>query len=258
MMRLTAIAVERGRRRIVDGVSLDVAPGRLLAIVGPNGAGKTTLLAAMAGDLRPAGGTVMLDDRDLHRWSPLDLARRRAVMPQAARMGFSLPVRDVVALGRSPFERSHTRCENAAAVARAIHAADVGHLVNRSYETLSGGEQQRVQLARAVAQLDLERAGAKPMLLLDEPTANLDLAHQHAVLLLARNLAKQGVAVVAILHDLGLAFTYADQVVALQGGRAVAQGAPPEVLTPTLLRDVFQVDGLVVSGHLVVQGPLAA
>lgn len=258
MMRLAGIAVERGRRRIVDGVSLDIAPGRLLAIVGPNGAGKTTLLAAMAGDLRPAAGTVTLDGRDLHRWSALDLARRRAVMPQAARLGFSLPVRDVVALGRSPFERSHTRIENAAAVARAIQAADVGHLVNRSYETLSGGEQQRVQLARAIAQLDLETAGAKPMLLLDEPTANLDLAHQHAVLLLARTLATQGVAVVAILHDLGLAFTYADDVVALHGGRAVALGAPQEVLTPSLLREVFQVDGLVVSGHLVVQGPLAA
>lgn len=258
MMRLAGIAVERGRRRIVDGVSLDIAPGRLLAIVGPNGAGKTTLLAAMAGDLRPAAGTVTLDGRDLHRWSALDLARRRAVMPQAARLGFSLPVRDVVALGRSPFERSHTRIENAAAVARAIQAADVGHLAHRSYETLSGGEQQRAQLARAVAQLDLESAGARPMLLLDEPTANLDLAHRHAVLLLARTLAKQGVAVVAILHDLGLAFTYADDVVALHDGRAVAQGAPQEVLTPALLRDVFQVDGLVVSGHLVVQGPLAA
>ena len=258
MMQLTDVALQRGRRRIVDGINLTVVPGQLLAIVGPNGAGKSTLLAAMAGDLRPVSGEIRLDGCALHRWTPLDLARRRAMMPQAARLGFSLPVRDVVALGRSPFERSHTRAENAAAVARALEAADIAHLASRAYETLSGGEQQRVQLARAVAQLDLAAARAQPMLMLDEPTANLDLAHQHAVLLLARSLARRGVAVVAILHDLSLAFTYADLVVALHDGRMVAQGPPQAVLTTGLLREVFQVDGAIVAGHLVVQGPLAA
>jgi iron complex transport system ATP-binding protein len=258
MMRLTDVTLERRRRRIVEGVSLTVAPGQLLAIVGPNGAGKSTLLAAMAADLQPSAGEMEFDGRDLHRWAPLDLARRRAVMPQAARLGFSLPVHDVVALGRSPFERSHTRAENAAAVARALRAADVTHLANRSYETLSGGEQQRVQLARAVAQLDLEAADARPILLLDEPTANLDLAHQHSVLRLAQDLTRRGVAVVAILHDLGLAFTYGDLVLVLHEGRAVAHGDPHDVLTPELMRQVFAVEGTIVAGHLVVQGPLAA
>ncbi|MBM3547243.1 MAG: heme ABC transporter ATP-binding protein, partial [Alphaproteobacteria bacterium] len=233
-------------------------PGQILAIVGPNGAGKSTLLAAMSADLSPSAGMIRLDNRDLHRWAPLDLARRRAVMPQAARLGFSLPVQGVVALGRSPFERSHTRAENAAAVARALRAADVTHLVNRSYETLSGGEQQRVQLARAIAQLDIEDGKAQPILLLDEPTANLDLAHQHAVLRLARNLTERGVAVVAILHDLGLAFTYGDLVLVLHEGRAVAHGDPHDVLTPELMGRVFAVDGTIVAGHLIVRGPIAA
>lgn len=258
MMRLLDLALDRRGRRIVEGVSLDIEFGQLLAVVGPNGAGKSTLLAAMASDLKPSHGGISLDDRPLHRWAPLDLARRRAVMPQAARLGFSLPVRDVAALGRSPFFQSHTRAENAAAVARALKAGDVVHLARRSYETLSGGEQQRVQLARAMAQLDLESTDAKPILLLDEPTANLDLAHQHATLRLARDLTQLGVAVVAILHDLGLAFAYGDRVLALHEGRAVALGRPQDVLTPELMRRVFAVEGAVVSGHLVVQGPLAA
>jgi len=258
MMTLDNIALTRRGRRIVEDVSLSVVPGQLLAIVGPNGAGKSTLLAAMSADLLPSAGTIRLDDRDLHRWTPLDLARRRAVMPQAARLGFSLPVHDVVALGRSPFERSHTRAENTAAVARALRVADVTHLAHRSYEALSGGEQQRVQLARAVAQLDLENAASRPILLLDEPTANLDLAHQHAVLRLAQGLTERGVAVVAILHDLGLAFTYGDLVLVLHEGRAVAHGDPHDVLTPALMRQVFAVEGTIIAGHLIVLGPLAA
>jgi len=258
MMRLSDVTLARRGRHIVEDLSLDVVPGRLLAIVGPNGAGKSTLLAAMANDLKPAKGSIRLDDKDLQSWAPLDLARRRAVMPQAARLGFSLPVRDVVSLGRSPFWQSHTRAENASAVARALRAGDVAHLATRPYETLSGGEQQRVQLARAMAQLDIENDGARPILLLDEPTANLDLAHQHAVLRLARDLTHRRVAVVAILHDLGLAFAYGDFVLALHEGRAVAHGRPQDVLTPDLMRQVFMVEGTIVSGYLVVQGPLAA
>jgi iron complex transport system ATP-binding protein len=114
-----------------------------------------------------------------------------------------------------------------------------------------------VQLARAMAQLDLEDDAARPILLLDEPTANLDLAHQHAVLRLAREITHRGVAVVAILHDLGLAFAYGDLVLVMHEGRAVAHGRPQDVLTPDLMRRVFMVEGMIVSGHLVVQGPLA-
>jgi len=255
-LRLAGLSLQRRGRRVVEGVSLDLTPGELTVIVGPNGAGKSTLLAAMAGDLKPCGGAITLDGRDLGLWSPADLARRRAVMPQAARLGFPLPVRDVVALGRLPFERSHTRAENAAAVARALAAADVAYLADRSYATLSGGEQQRVQLARAIAQLALGEELAAPVLLLDEPTASLDLAHQHAVLLLARDLARRGAAVAAILHGLDLAFAYADRVLALRDGRPAALGRPREVLTSGLLREVFAVEGGVVAGHLVIAGPL--
>lgn len=258
MMQVASIAVERRRRRILDGIALDLRPGELLAIVGPNGAGKTTLLAAMAGDLAPKQGEVTLDGRALRHWTPLNLARRRAVMPQASKLGFSLPVREVVALGRAPHRQSHDRHANEAAVERAMAWADIGHLVRRAYATLSGGEQQRVQFARAIAQLDLDNAAAAPILLLDEPTASLDLAHAHALLRLARDLAAHGVAIAAVLHDLGLAYRYADRVAVLQDGRLEALGAPRDVLTPDLLRRVFAIEAAVYDEHLVVRGPLAA
>lgn len=258
MMQVDAISIERRGRRILDAISLDLRPGELLAIVGPNGAGKTTLLAAMAGDLVPSAGVVSLDGRRLQHWTPLDLARRRAVMPQASKLGFSLAVHEVVALGRAPYRQIHGRHVHAAAIERAIALADIGHLARRAYMTLSGGEQQRVQLARAIAQLNLEDAKAAPLLLLDEPTASLDLAHAHAVLKISRDLAARGVAVAAVLHDLPLAYRYADRVAVLQGGRLQALGLPQAVLTPDLLRRVFAIEAAIYDGYLVVRGPLAA
>lgn len=263
MIAVENIRVLRRGTEILRDISLELIPGEVLAIVGPNGAGKSTLLQVMSGDLLPQAGIVRLEGRALKDWAPLALARRRSVMPQAARLGFPLPARDVVALGRLPFERLYDRSINQAAVAAAIGAADIAHLAARSYATLSGGEQQRVQLARAMAQLDLEAAtqgagGAAPLLLLDEPTASLDLAHAHGVLRLARRLAGQGVAVAAVLHDLGLAHAYADRVAVLQQGRLLALDVPARALTPEILAQAFAVDAAFYDGHLVIKGPLAA
>jgi len=258
MIALEKAGMERRGVTVLSDVTLALKPGEVLAIVGPNGAGKSTLLQVMGGDLRPSQGHVQLDNLALKDGTPLALARRRAVMPQAARLGFSLPVRDVVSLGRAPFERLYERSHNAAAILSAITAADIGHLVARSYTTLSGGEQQRVQLARSVAQLDREASAKPPVLLLDEPTASLDLAHAHGVLRLARQLASEGVAVATVLHDLPLAYAYADRVAVLKAGRLLALEAPPLALTPAILADAFAVDAAFYDGHLVIKGPLAA
>ncbi len=266
-LQIDAIRFARRNRTILDGLTFTLVPGEVLAIVGPNGAGKSTLLQIMAGDLAPTSGEVRLDGRPLGRWQPAELARRRAVMPQAARLGFSLPAHDVVALGRLPFETMHGKLHNARAVAKALDAANVTALAARDYASLSGGEQQRVQLARAIAQLDLPQddthTAAAPILLLDEPTASLDLAQAHGALLVARNLARpngnaQGVAVAAVLHDLGLAYRYADRVLVLAEGRALALASPAEALTPAILAQAFGIEAALIEGHLVVKGPLAA
>lgn len=233
-LRAREVSVDRGAgRRVLDHVDLEVVAGRILALVGPNGAGKSTLLAALAGELELATGTVELDGRELAHWAVVDMARRRAVLPQTHNVGFPFTAREVVTMGRAPWARTPRQDQDLAAVDAAMAATDVTHLAQRPFPALSGGERARVALARVLAQ-------HTTTLLLDEPTAALDLGHQEAVLQLARVRAAAGAAVVVVLHDLGIAAAYADSVAVLQDGRLAASGPPREVLTTDLLTRVYQ------------------
>ncbi|MFD1858647.1 heme ABC transporter ATP-binding protein [Aeromicrobium camelliae] len=231
--RVRDLTVRRGERSLLDGVDLDVAAGEMVAIVGPNGAGKSTLVAALAGDVRPEAGTVEFDGRPLGDWRPRDLARRRSVLLQSHAVSFGYTVDEVVAMGRSPWPADPERDE--AAVERAIERADVAHLRARSYLALSGGERARVSLARVLAQ-DTD------VMLLDEPTAALDLRHQEDVLRCAAEDAQAGRTVVVVLHDLSLAAAYASRVLMLDRGRVAAHGLPRDVLTPERVRTVYGID----------------
>ncbi len=239
MIRATDIVVRRAGRNLVDGVSLSLGEGEFLGLLGPNGAGKSTLLRVLAGEFPPEGGSVEIDGAELGSWTRADLARRRAVLPQHAAVAFDIDARAIVELGRLPHEGRSTRAQDAQAVADAIDACDAVKLASRGYAALSGGEQQRIQLARALAQIG---GTSKPLLLLDEPTSSLDLSHQHAVLSLAKRVAAQGGAVLAVLHDLFSASLHCRRVAVLERGRLVAQGTPEEALTPELVRSVFGVD----------------
>ncbi|MEV0248684.1 heme ABC transporter ATP-binding protein [Nocardia sp. NPDC050712] len=234
-LRAKGLCVDRrgAARRVLDAVDFEVAAGEVVALVGPNGAGKSTLLAALAGELEAATGVVELDGRALTHWTPLDMARRRAVLPQTHTVGFPFTALEVVTMGRAPWARTERRAEDDALIAGALAAADVAHLAARPFPTLSGGERARVALARVLAQ-------DTPTLLLDEPTAALDLGHQEAVLKLAADRAAAGAAVVVVLHDLGLAAAYASRVAVLEAGRVAADGPPREVLTTELLSRVYQ------------------
>ncbi|RDI55412.1 heme ABC transporter ATP-binding protein [Nocardia mexicana] len=228
------VSVDRGAgRRVLDHVDLDVVAGQILALVGPNGAGKSTLLAALSGELDLATGTVELAGQPIGHWAPVDMARRRAVLPQNHTVGFPFTAREVVTMGRSPWARTARQDDDEAAVAAAMAATDTEHLAARPFPALSGGERARVALARVLAQ-------DTPTLLLDEPTAALDLGHQEQVLRLARARAGDGAAVVVVLHDLGIAAAYADRVAVLDGGRLAAAGPPRDILTTDLLSQVYQ------------------
>ncbi|WP_406230091.1 heme ABC transporter ATP-binding protein [Nocardia sp. NBC_01009] len=238
-LRAVGVSIDRrdatgsGSRRVLEAVDFEVVAGQVVALVGPNGAGKSTLLAALAGELAPAEGTVELDGRSLAHWSALDMARRRAVLPQSHTVGFPFTAREVVAMGRAPWVRTRLRVLDDEKIAAAMAATDVEHLAARSFPTLSGGERARVALARVLAQ-------DTATLLLDEPTAALDLGHQEAVLNLATTRADEGAAVVVVLHDLGIAAAYADRVAVLESGRVAADGPPRDVLTTELLSRVYQ------------------
>ncbi|MCU0687705.1 MAG: heme ABC transporter ATP-binding protein [Polyangiaceae bacterium] len=239
-----ALRFSVGGRALVDGVDLTVAPGELVCLLGPNGAGKSTLLRLLAGELKPSGGLVRVLGRPLERWAPLELARLRAVMAQESRLEFAFRASEVVLLGRAPHLQGAAEGPRDRAAARdALAAADALPLADRSFPTLSGGEKQRVQAARALAQIwGVEGPRG---ILLDEPTSNLDWPHQHALLERLRRLASEGVAVVCVLHDLHLAAQYATRVALLCRGRLLRHGPPREVFEPALVREAFGVESLV-------------
>ncbi len=241
MVSLSArnVNVMLGARQVLTGASIDLLPGELVAVLGPNGAGKSTFLNVLSGEQEVLSGDVRIGGEELQFLSPASLACKRALMPQRASLSFPFKVRDVVAMGRDPFRTTVDASSNKIAVDWALEETDIGHLAERVYTQLSGGEQQRVQLARVLAQVWREVDEEARFLLLDEPTSSLDLAHQHSVLHLAARLAEKGVGVVAVVHDLNLAALYATRVVILSDGCVVATGSPEEVLQPLLIAEVF-------------------
>ena len=237
-LRARHLGYARGARRLVDGIDLELGAGEVLAVLGPNGAGKSTLLRLLAGELRPSTGEVSLDTRALRDWDAGELARRRAVLPQSESLRFAFSVEQVVQLGRLPWPAGRET-----EIAReTLQAAGVAHLIDRAYPELSTGERSRVQFARVLAQVWEPQPKAARYLLLDEPTASLDLAHQHDILAATRRFADHGAGVVAVLHDPNLALLYSDRCLLLKEGCAVACGPTREVLTPSRVSAVFGIE----------------
>jgi len=223
------------RAPVLRGVDLELSPGDVVALIGPNGAGKSTVLRVASGVLRPTSGVVRLEGQDMATMAPRAIARRLAVVPQDSATPAGMSVREMVGLGRTPHVGllRGPRAGDRASVEQALRATGADALADRFLDELSGGERQRVVLARALAQ-------QPRLLLLDEPTANLDVFHQVAMLDLVRRLARgAGVAILAAVHDLQLAALYCDRVLLLRGGAIVSQGSPESVLTAPLLLSAF-------------------
>ena len=224
-------------RVVVHDLDLTVPPGRITVIVGANACGKSTLLRALARLLTPRAGTVRLDGRSVHAMPTRQVAKQLGILPQSPVAPEGLTVIDLVTRGRSPHQTWWRQWSAAdeAAVTEALRATEMTDLADRPVDELSGGQRQRAWIAMAVAQ-------ETPVLLLDEPTTFLDLAHQIDVLDLVVDLnRREGRTVVMVLHDLNQACRYADHVIAMKAGRIVAEGAPSEVVTPALVEDVFDV-----------------
>ncbi len=240
--RLTDIGYTTNQKIILRGVSCEVSPGQCVGILGPNGAGKSTLLRIMAATLPASAGVIVLDGRELRQWSAQERARRLAFVPQRTEHAFSFRVCEIVLMGRTPYLKrwQNESEEDLRMVQEAMMLTDVTHLAERDVTTLSGGEMQRVAIARAVAQ-------RPAFLLLDEPTASLDLRHQMDTVQLLHRLTRQGVSIVTVLHDLNLALTACSTVIVLQHGAVSAAGPPRTVLTPQTIRAVFGVDVCIVN-----------
>jgi len=235
MWTLDEVTLRRKGRALLAGVSLTVDDGELVVLAGQNGAGKSTLLRVLSGELTNFEGGATHDDTPLSTLSPRALAERRAVMPQSVHLPFSYTVSEVVALGR--FARGDGVDALRDIVRAALDEVQARALAARVYSTLSGGEQQRVQLARVLAQL--EGSGRPPALFLDEPTAHVDLARQHELFARVRARVDRGHACLAVIHDLAIAARYATRVVLLKEGRVVVDGPPAIALTPEHVGEAF-------------------
>lgn len=239
----------RGGRRLLEDVNLSVSEGEIVAIIGANGTGKSTLLASLSGDLPIQFGEVHICGKELQQWTSIELARLRAVMRQSARLDLPFTVEEVVLMGRSPHRKSHENRQNLNICHLALKMANLAGFDQRLYTQLSGGEQRRVQLARALAQVwspalthpSVPINTEPKLLLLDEPTANLDIEAQHRFMSCAQRFAKVGGAVLCVLHDMNLAAQYATRVIVLGQQRILADAPPSTALTPQLIKQAFQV-----------------
>lgn len=227
-----------GNKRLIRDISVHLDSGEMVALIGPNGAGKSTLLRLLTGYLSPESGTRTLMGRPLESWTPLDLARTRAVMRQSSELAFGYSVREVVSLGRAP----HNNAQLRQALQQVLEQTDCISIADRDYRRLSGGEQQRVQLARVLIQLWSPQPAPR-WLFLDEPTSALDLYHQqHSLRLLQRLTRESPLGVCCVLHDLNLAALYADRILLLHQGELVASGTPREVLQTDVLQRWYRAD----------------
>ncbi|WP_394203132.1 heme ABC transporter ATP-binding protein [Shewanella waksmanii] len=244
VLQVRHLSVRIGHKPVLTDINLDIQAGQVTALLGPNGAGKSTLLKSLCQEISLDAGSIKVFDQALPQWNRQHLAKSLAVLPQHASLTFPFKVHEVVEMGLYPLTLSQQQGQEL--VREQLVKVDLLHLQNRSYPTLSGGEKQRVQLARVLTQL--AQAPQTPILLLDEPTSALDLAQQHRVLSLAKTLAHQHqYAVIVVLHDLNQASRYADRLVILEQGQIVGDGCAASTLTADTVRQVWHYDPVVVN-----------
>lgn len=226
------ITARIGRRTILHDIDIVANPGEILALVGPNGCGKSTLLSVLSGVRAPVSGSVRIGDLDVHRTDSMALARARSLVTQQNRGDTPFPVREVVEMGRFPWTRTPEALRSEEIIDAAIAECDLEDLVERPFSQLSGGQQARVSLARAMAQ-------DSPVIMLDEPTAALDIGHTEQVLSILRRRAAAGATIVLVVHDLSLTAAYADRVAVMKAGRLLETGTVDEVMTAELLSTTY-------------------
>ncbi|TFH54579.1 heme ABC transporter ATP-binding protein [Glutamicibacter arilaitensis] len=233
VIQVRGAQVQLGGAPILKEIDLELFTGEVVALVGPNGAGKSTLLAALSGDEPLESGQIMVAGKPLESWSVRQLSRVRAVQTQESRVSFAFTGEEVVRMGRAPWVGTEQEYRDDQVLAAALRCTESQALASRTVQTLSGGEKARIAFARVMAQ-------ETRIIMLDEPTAPMDIRYQEQLMTMVRQRARDGATAVVVLHDLSLAAAYADRIVLLQDGRVAAAGAPDEVLTAENLQRVYR------------------
>ncbi len=233
-----------GNKTTLDKVTLAIPQGNLTAIIGPNGAGKTTLLNCIDGDATPTTGHVYFDRQPLVRLDRLSLARRRAVLPQTSSIPLPIKAREIVALGRAPYRYRMAQRQDKTMIDNCLKTMEIEHLAEHHYATLSGGEQQRVHIARTLVQIqaepDVDLHGQA--LFLDEPTNHLDILHQYSLMHKLKTLQQRGLTIVTVMHDLSLALQFAEKIILMCGGKKIGDYTPPQLVQSNDLSTVYKMD----------------
>ena len=253
MLKIDSVGLTISAVPLLNNISIDCPRGSVTALMGPNGAGKTSLLKVISGEHKASQGRVEINRQSREDWKPDEIAQFMAVLPQSSILEFAFTAEEVVALGRTPHATGTVR--DAEIITAALAKVDASYLAQRSFVQLSGGEKQRVQLARVLAQIwdhceyegDVSTDG---ILLLDEPSASFDLAHQMMLIDIVQQISARGVTVVMVMHDLNLAAKCADQMVFMNCGYCTAVGTVTELLTPELIKKVFSVGAEVITHPL--------
>lgn len=245
MLRAENISFRVDGKYLFQETSLQFAPGKFHVIMGANGAGKSTLLKLLAGDQKPSSGKIFLFEKELNHFSKKELACKRAVLSQHYNIAFPISVNDIVLMGRYPYFSNNPTARDLSICRDAMELMDVSALSARDYNTVSGGEAQKVQMSRVLAQIWDPKEGEEKLLFLDEPVSHLDVKYQHQLLKAARNLCGQHITVIAILHDINLAIAYADRILFMKQGRILYDTTELAELTTEMIRDVFDVHSVI-------------
>ncbi len=243
-LSIDTLSLKINHKTLLNDISLELPANQLTLVIGPNGAGKSTLLKLCSGDLEPTHGSIQLNGRALQDYGDNELSQRRAVMTQSYQMSFSFTVQEIVSMGCYVYKEVLCRQKQQDIIRSVMAFMEIEHLAKRQFNSLSGGEQQRTQLARVLTQLwyPYEQEEAR-YLFLDEPTSSLDIYHQYQVLKLSKALTQRNIGVMAVIHDLSLAATFADQLILLFNGSVIAQGTPESVLQKQQLFPAYGVNG---------------
>ena len=245
MLNARGIEFKVGNKVLLEATSISFEANKFHVIMGSNGAGKTTLLRLLAGNTRPYQGEIILFDRSLDQYSNKELATRRAVLSQHYQITFPINVSDIVMMGRYPYYGNNPAKKDVAICKQAMQLMQVDEMAERDYNTLSGGEMQKVQMSRVLAQI-WETDSEQKILFLDEPVSHLDMKYQHQLLQVAKDLCKKNVTVIAILHDINLALAFADRIIFMKSGAVVRDINNVKEINTALIKDVFDVQSRVI------------
>ena len=242
MIDIQQVSFSIKKNVLVKEVSIRVLRGEFVVIMGANGAGKSTLLKMMAGSLHPSQGKILFKEKNISRYTVEELATQRAVLSQHYHLSFPMSAREIVMMGRYPYFSNQPHAADETMVDDAMQRMQVHTLSHRQYHSLSGGEAQKIQMCRVLAQMGHTSPVHQKLLLLDEPVSHLDIKYQHQLLNEAKNLCQKNVAVIAVLHDINLALKYADKIFFMKQGSVIYSLSKDEKITPGLLKDVFDVE----------------